>query len=69
MANRNLRQAKMAAHTAFDPLWRNGAQHRRRAYAWLAEQLDIAEQDCHIGLFDIEICHRVVAVCKTAIRF
>lgn len=61
LANAELRRAKQAAHGAFDPLWRSGAMGRRDAYAWLAEQLGIAIQNCHIGKFDVDGCRAVVA--------
>lgn len=64
LANTELRQAKIEAHAAFDPLWRDRAMTRRQAYQWLAEQLGIDSDDCHIGMFDVETCRRVVAVCE-----
>ncbi|MBK8752385.1 MAG: hypothetical protein IPL99_12380 [Candidatus Competibacteraceae bacterium] len=65
LANVELRQAKIAAHAAFDPLWQSRHAHRRDAYAWLAEQLGIAVKHCHIGQFDIDQCRRVVVVCTS----
>lgn len=67
LANAELRAAKMAAHAAFDELWRRttpaGSFDRNGAYAWLAEQLGIERADCHIGMFDVEQCKRVVEIC------
>lgn len=65
LANAELRRAKMAAHAAFDPLWRfkNQPQVRNAAYSWLAKQLGIPRDECHIGMFDIEQCQQVVAIC------
>ena len=37
---------------------------RRRAYEWLAIQLGLGFDDCHIGNFDLETCQRVVEVSK-----
>jgi zinc-finger-containing domain len=72
LANKELRKAKQAAHAAFDPLWkakieRDGIPHgeaRARGYRWLAQQLGVAGKDCHIGMFDVEQCRRVVDVCE-----
>lgn len=64
LANAQLRRAKMAAHAAFDPLWKNGAGKRSARYGWLANQLGIHKGDCHIGMFDEAMCARVVEVCK-----
>jgi hypothetical protein len=72
LANAELRMAKMAAHAVFDPIWeslrekenipRNTA--RRQTYFWLSQQLGIAIRDCHIGMFDVEQCKRVVEICE-----
>ena len=63
LANAGLRRAKQAAHAAFDPLWRGGQMPRRHAYSWLAQQLNLAVDDTHIGNFNIAQCHAVVAAC------
>lgn len=62
LANAELRGAKQAAHAAFDPLWRSGKLKRKDAYYRLSKALGIPFGDCHIGMFDVETCHRVVAV-------
>jgi hypothetical protein len=63
LADANLRKAKMAAHAAFDPIWKSGKKKRGSAYAWLSDQLGINQHDCHIGMFDVVMCQRVVDVC------
>lgn len=60
LANKELRKAKNKAHQAFDPLWRDGLMKRREAYSWLASKLSIKERDCHIGMFDVDMCERVI---------
>ena len=62
MANKELREAKIAAHAVFDPLWKSGKMTRRNAYAWLATRLGINQAQCHIGEFDVEQCRAVVSV-------
>lgn len=78
MANKDLREWKVKAHAAFDPLWEAKLAKRRRergpeykkvfargsGYKWLAEQLGIERKDCHIGMFDVEQCKRVVEICQ-----
>ena len=64
LANATLRQAKNWAHEAFDPLWRNENATRGDMYVWLAGQLGIPRKECHIGMFDVEMCKRVVEVCR-----
>lgn len=63
LANAELRAAKMEAHAAFDPMWKSGAKKRGGAYAWLADALEMDKKQCHIGMFDVADCRRVVAAC------
>lgn len=62
MANMELRLAKMAAHAAFDPLWKTGRMKRKAAYKRLAEVLGIPAAGCHIGMFDLETCRLVASI-------
>jgi len=72
LANAELRQWKRAAHRAFDPLWqrkieRDGcskSQARKAGYTWLAAELGIQFDKCHIGMFDVDLCEKVVEVCS-----
>lgn len=64
LANAELRQAKMDAHAAFDPLWKSNGMKRREAYVWLAKQLGVKR--IHIGECDVETCRRVVEVCEAS---
>jgi len=87
LANKELRDWKIKAHAAFDPIWEAKLRHRRAGgkgksgkdsggpgykkeyargagYKWLAVQLGIPKADCHIGMFDVETCKRVVEICK-----
>lgn len=68
MADRNLRELRKALHERFDLLWtgpcgsrlRRGRE-RRAAYAWLAETLGITVDECHIAMFDADLCQRAMA--------
>jgi hypothetical protein len=60
LANAELRDAKQMAHRFFDQLWKSGGMKRGSAYAWLADELRIPKQDCHIGMFDVQRCKDVV---------
>ena len=66
LANAELRAAKMEAHLAFDPLWKTKTKSRSGAYQWLAKELGIRPKDCHIGMFDVETCQRVVLIMKNS---
>lgn len=63
LADATLRAAKQAAHRAFDPIWLDGEMRRGDAYSWLAQRLGIHQEDCHIGMFDVAMCERVVEIC------
>lgn len=66
LANAELRRWKIAAHDAFDPLWKCGPFRGRRnsAYAWLAEQMGLPKEKTHIGMFDVAECQQVIQICK-----
>ena len=63
LADAELRIEKRKAHKAFDPLWQKGKQTRSEAYIWLAKKLEINEDQCHIGMFDSDMCKKVVSIC------
>lgn len=68
LANAELRRRKSMAHQKFDPLWRNGGMSRSKAYNWLSNQLRISPDKCHIGMFDIDMCDRVIEVCDLYLK-
>lgn len=76
LANAELRQAKSAAHAAFDPVWQQRFEIKRASdpaytksmarggrYKKLAQLMGIPKSECHIGMFDVEQCKTVVALC------
>lgn len=76
LANKALRTQRREVKLLFNPLWEDvdGAYPyvapggrprlrrimRTRAYAWLAEQLGLSKDDCHVAMFDEAMCRRVV---------
>ena len=62
LADAELRRAKMQAHAVFDPLWKSGKYSRSGAYQMLAHKLGLKKADCHIGMFDVDQCKRVIEV-------
>jgi hypothetical protein len=67
LANSELRYWKKKAHAAFDAKWRAARRTRKariKAYEWLAKKLEIPYQACHLGYFDVDLCKKVVEVCK-----
>lgn len=64
LANAKLRTLKKEAHKQFDPIWKSGLMSRGGAYRWLADMLRIDLKDCHIGMFDIGLCRKVIWLCR-----
>lgn len=64
LANAELRAAKQSVHRVLDPLWKSGKMKRKEAYALLAKGLNIAPQNCHVGMFDVPTCTAAVAVIR-----
>jgi hypothetical protein len=56
--------AKNAAHTAFDPIWKNGHMTRSEAYRWLSWKMRTEKLFCHISMFDQQQCQEAIAHCK-----
>ena len=64
LADAETRHWRKRAHASFDPLWRGDGMTRAEAYRWLAGRLGVHPNDCHVGLFDVETCKRVVELCR-----
>lgn len=62
LANTELRKYKHEAHEAFDKIWKNHFMDRYHAYAWLSKQLGTERDLTHIGMFDVEMCKKVIQV-------
>ena len=65
LANAELRQCKSNAHKVFDPIWRSGLMSRKEAYQFLAQEMGITSEQCHIGMFNIQQCKQVYAILKS----
>lgn len=62
LANKELRHWRMKAHAALDLLWQEKHMRRPEAYAYLAKELDIPVEKCHIGDFDILLCRKAYQI-------
>lgn len=60
----NVSVTRAAAHDAFDPIWQSGKMTRTAAYAWLAEQMGVSFDDCHMEKFSAEQCRNVIEICR-----
>lgn len=61
MARAQLRNARKSTKALFNPLWRGGGMTRTEAYTWLAGELGIPVNQCHIGWFDEAECNAAMA--------
>ena len=70
LANAELRYWRRLAHAAFDPLLQSGAFYRRRnaAYSWLSEKMELPKEVTHIGMFDVDVCKKVINIISREIR-
>lgn len=68
LANAELRDAKMRAHAVFDPYWMSRTMARVHAYRLLAKNLRISTDACHIGMFDLATCNKVVEICTKGLN-
>lgn len=66
LADQSTRAARNSAHRIFDKRWKNSKTKNARynEYKWLAEQLNLSIDECHIGLFDVDQCNLVIELCK-----
>lgn len=64
LANRELRLARRDAHYWFDRIWKTGRLGRTAAYKWLAYEMGMHRNDCHIGKFDVGQCREVIKICR-----
>ncbi len=62
-----LARARVEAHGAFDTLWQNDFMTRSEAYQWLADELGIPKEDCHMLFFDETTCRRVATISEREI--
>lgn len=57
-----LREWRKSVHTLFDPIWRKGEMKRNEAYKWLSEEMNLSSEECHIGLFDKDMCMDAIKI-------
>lgn len=63
--------ARDKAHRVFDPLWKRKVERGSRkgkardaAYKWLAGQMGLTRETCHISWFNEAQCREVVELCR-----
>ena len=60
LADSSLLMLRKQAHNLFDKLWKDNIMSRSAAYNWLSNELGIKNADCHIGMFDDELCIKTI---------
>jgi hypothetical protein len=71
LTNQCLRNLRRQAHALFDPMWKAYQQHRKAtryssrnlAYSWLAKEMGMTKDECHIGMLRDEDVKRIIAIC------
>lgn len=77
VASAETRALRVAAHAAFDPLWRakmrrdgcSQSEARTAAYRWLSECLGIAMKHCHMSMMDDDLLRAAAAICRDPSRW
>lgn len=54
------KRARMAAHEAFDQLWKSRAMSRKEAYRWLRLVMRMTLEQGHIARFTIAECEELI---------
>lgn len=62
LAKKELRYLRQMVHKKFDPLWKSGKMTRVKAYHWLAYQMGISSDRCHVALFCEAKCKKALAI-------
>jgi hypothetical protein len=68
MANQRTRRLRVAVHKVFDKLWLEKLMTRSNAYNWLALQLKIDPQECHISWLNDEQLVEAAAISAEHLR-
>jgi hypothetical protein len=71
LANKELRNNRIAYKRVFNFLWQDAMKSKRyskgkartAAYRWLAEQLQIKQEDCHFGWWDNDMVIKAGMIC------
>ena len=61
LANYELRKWRKDTHRKIDALWKTGKHDRSKVYERLAKALKLHPKKCHIAMFDVEMCKKVIS--------
>jgi len=60
LANKELREKRIAAHSHFDRIHRLGIMTRKQSYQWLKFALNLPSEQAHIGFLSAQSCDQVI---------
>jgi len=52
-------RARDSAHKEFDKIWKKRHMTRTEAYRWLAREMGVPYDDCHMGMMSVSDCRKV----------
>ena len=58
LARYSLRKLRKQCHARLDPLWKEGKMGRSKAYAFLAQLMNLQPEVAHVGQFNQSQCQR-----------
>jgi hypothetical protein len=58
-ANKETKQARIAAHDKFDAYWKKNRLHRNQAYKLLQDIMELSPKDAHIAMFTKDQCEKL----------
>ncbi|MCK5662505.1 MAG: hypothetical protein KAI17_03415 [Thiotrichaceae bacterium] len=71
MANKELRTYRSELHALFDPQWKNAIPKqkvRSELYHWLAGELSLPVEKCHMAYFNLEEAKQALQICRAKFR-
>lgn len=60
--------ARKDAHIEFDKIWKNKFMTRKKAYSFLANELNLNIKECHIKKMDAKTANLVIEISKTYLK-
>lgn len=64
-ANKETKLARIQAHKVFDVIWKDElVKSRRAAYSWMGTRMGLNKMQCHISMFDKDMCEKLIALVK-----
>lgn len=68
LANGTVRELRKKAHATFDPIWKSKLLTSKQAYVRLSEAMGIEFHKCHIGMMQVDECHKAIECAKEIYR-